>query len=348
MIFEKWGLYGNSERRTQAWREQVPPPGEARTDVWQIMEFSKRFTLAEVWGEKEVPGLNAEGFQDGLLPDVLDDAKKMGYSEDTLLYDVLFETDANKAFTWPDPIAKGAENHTAQDANLDWFPEKALFEEYATFGRGHAHDLAEFDTYMADDVRGLRWPVVDGKETKWRFNAEHDPYVKNGRFEFYGGALKAIPQGNLDGVTDATKHALAGKAKIFFRPFAEPAERPDSEFDLWLSTGRVLEHWHSGTMTRRVPELHKAVPFAEMFLHPADAASRRLNKGDLVWVESRRGRIKVRVATDDRNKMPRGMVFVPWFDENIMINKVTLDATCPISKETDFKKCAVKVYRAEA
>jgi nitrate reductase NapA len=42
------------------------------------------------------------------------------------------------------------------------------------------------------------------------------------------------------------------------------------------------------------------------------------------------------------------MVFVPWFDENIMINKVTLDATCPISKETDFKKCAVKVYRAEA
>jgi nitrate reductase NapA len=101
-------------------------------------------------------------------------------------------------------------------------------------------------------------------------------------------------------------------------------------------------------MTRRVPELHKAVPFAEMFLHPADAASRKLNKGDLVWVESRRGRIKVRVATDDRNKMPRGMVFVPWFDENIMINKVTLDATCPISKETDFKKCAVKVYRAEA
>jgi nitrate reductase NapA len=348
MIFEKWGLYGNSERRTQAWREQVPPPGEARTDVWQIMEFSKRFTLADVWGEKEIPGLKAEGFQDGLLPDVLDDAKKMGYSEDTLLYDVLFETDANKAFTWPDPIAKGAENHTAKDANLDWFPEKALFEEYATFGRGHAHDLAEFDTYMADDVRGLRWPVVDGKETKWRFNAEHDPYVKNGRFEFYGGALKAIPRGNLDGVTDATKHALTGRAKIFFRPFAEAAERPDSEFDLWLSTGRVLEHWHSGTMTRRVPELHKAVPFAEMFLHPADAASRKLNKGDLVWVESRRGRIKVRVATDDRNKMPRGMVFVPWFDENIMINKVTLDATCPISKETDFKKCAVKVYRAEA
>jgi nitrate reductase NapA len=65
MIFEKWGAFGNSERRTQMWRQQVPPPGDARSDVWQVMEFAKRFTLAEVWGEQKVPGLAADGFEDG-------------------------------------------------------------------------------------------------------------------------------------------------------------------------------------------------------------------------------------------------------------------------------------------
>ena len=194
-------------------------------------------------------------------------------------------------------------------------------------------------------IKGLRWPVVDGKETRWRFNADHDPYVKTGPFEFYGPALKALPSGDLDGVTDAAKVALAGKAKIFFRPYAAPAESPGNMFDLWLCTGRVLEHWHSGTMTRRVPELHKAVPFAQIFMHPGDAKARELSDGDLAWVESRRGRVRARIETGGRNGMPRGMAFVPWFDEGVFINKVTLDATCPISKEIDYKKCAVKIYK---
>jgi nitrate reductase NapA len=345
MIFEKWGAYGNSERRTQVWREQVAPPGNARSDVWQMMEFSKRFKLAEVWGAQKIPGLKADGFEDGMLPDVLGEAKKMGYKEDATLYEVLYATPVNTAFAWPDPVAGEHDNHTVKHAGVDWFPEKALFEEYAAFGRDHAHDLAEFDTYYREDVRGLRWPVIDGKETRWRFNAEHDPYVESAPFEFYGPALKALPSGNLDGVTDANKTPLTGRAKIFFRPYAAAAESPDGQFDLWLSTGRVLEHWHSGSMTRRVPELHKAVPFAKLYMNPADADNRGLRDGDLAWVESRRGRIRARVETGGRNGMPRGMAFVPWFDEGIFINKVTLDATCPISKETDFKKCAVKIYK---
>ncbi len=346
MIFEKWGLYGNSERRTQGWRQQVAPPGQARSDVWQILEFSKRFTVDEVWGAQPVPGLKAEGFEDGMLPDVRAAAERMGYSRKTTLYDLLFANEAARAFAWPDPVADGHANCTVEAAGIDWFPEKALFEEYARFGRGHGHDLAAFDDYYRPDVRGLRWPVVDGKETRWRFNAEYDPYAKRAPYDFYGPALKALPTGNLDGITDSTKVSLAGKAKIFFRPYATPAEVPDEHFDLWLCTGRVLEHWHSGTMTRRVPELHRAVPFAQIFMHPADAAERGLERGGVAWVESRRGRVKARVETDGRNHMPRGTIFVPWFDENIVINKVTNDATCPISKETDFKKCAVRVYAA--
>jgi nitrate reductase NapA len=347
MIFEKWGAYGNAERRTQFWRQQVPPPGEARGDLWQTMEFAKRFTLEDVWGEKPVPGLKAAGFSDGVLPDVLAEAKAMGYSPKDTLYEVLFATPANKKVKWPDKVAKGHANHTAEVIGEGWFPEKALFEEYAEFGRGHEHDLAPFDVYYRDDVRGLKWPVVNGKETPWRFNEKYDPYVSKGAgFEFYGKALKAVPSGDLDGVTSAEKQGLAGKAKIFFRPYAAPVEQPDAEYDLWFSTGRVLEHWHSGTMTRRVPELYRAVPTALLFMHPDDAAARGLQRKDVAWIETRRGKIKAVVETKGRNRLPKGMVFLPWFDEAVFVNKLTLDTTCPISKETDFKKCAAKVTKA--
>jgi nitrate reductase NapA len=347
MIFEKWGGYGNSERRTQLWRQQVPPPGDARSDVWQMMEFSKRFTLAEVWGRQPVPGLKAAGFDDGALPDVLPEAERMGYRRAQTLYDVLFATPESRQFKWPDPVAQGHDNHTVIHAGIDWFPEKALFEDYARFGRGHGHDLADFDVYFREDTRGLRWPVMNGKETLWRFNEQYDPYVRKGSgFDFYGDAMKSLPSGDLDKVTKPEPTSLAGKAKIFYRPYAAPPESPDAVFDLWLCTGRVLEHWHSGSMTRRVPDLNNAVPEALVFIHPKDAEARGLKQDDLAWVESRRGKVQARVETSGRNRMPRGLVFVPWFDEGVFINKVTLDATCPISKETDFKKCAVRITKA--
>ena len=63
-------------------------------------------------------------------------------------------------------------------------------------------------------------------------------------------------------------------------------------------------------------------------------------------VQSRRGEIVARLETRGRNKPPVGLIFVPFFDEGRLVNKLTLDATCPISKETDYKKCAVKVMKA--
>lgn len=344
MIFEKWGAYGNAERRTQMWREQVPPPGNARGDIWQIMEFSKRFKLSDVWGEQKIPGLKTEGFTDGKLPDVLSGSS---YSPDMNLYDALFATPDLLKYKWPDKVSKGHDNHVATTLGDNWFPEKALFEEYASFGRGHGHDLADFDLYMRDDVRGLKWPVVNGKETDWRFNEAYDPYVKKGSgFDFYGPAFKSLPSGDLDGVTEPSKTNIAGRAKIFFRPYAAPVEQPDEHYDLWLSTGRVLEHWHSGTMTQRVRELHWAMPTALIYMHPEDAKARGLKQNGIAWIESRRGKVKGTVETTGRNRPPKGAVFVPWFDEGVFINKVTLDATCPISKQTDFKKCAVKIYKA--
>lgn len=74
-----------------------------------------------------------------------------------------------------------------------------------------------------------------------------------------------------------------------------------------------------------------------------DAKDKGFRRGSEVRVVSRRGEIVTRVETRGRNKPPRGLVFVPWFDASQLINKVTLDATDPISKQTDYKKCAVKI-----
>ena len=309
MWAEKEGAYGNAERRTQFWRQQVKAPGESRSDLWQYMEFSKRFKVEEVWPEDLI-------------------AKKPEYRGKTL-YDILFANgEVNK---FPKSELAKINSHAIKDYTNDesehfgYYVHKGLFEEYARFGRGHAHDLALFDIYHK--ARGLRWPVIDGKETLWRFREGYDPYVKAGEgVKFYG--------------------YKDGRAIIFALPYQQPAEMPDKEYDLWLCTGRVLEHWHTGSMTRRVAELHKAVPEAQVFMHPDDAKKRGLQRGMQVKVKSRRGEILARIETKGRNKPPVGLIFVPFFDESRLVNKLTLDATCPISKETDYKKCAVKVVKA--
>jgi len=300
MWVEKEGAYGNAERRTQFWHQQVNAPGEARSDLWQIVEFSKRFNIEEVWPEE-------------LL------AKNPEYRGKTM-FDVLYKNGNVDKF----PMSESKGDTNFEGDYFGFYIQKGLFEEYAAFGRGHGHDLAPFDRYH--EVRGLRWPVVNGVETKWRYREGHDPYVEKGsEVQFYGKKDK--------------------KAIIFALPYEPAAESPDEEFDLWLSTGRVLEHWHSGSMTARVPELHKAFPDAVLFIHPDDAKSRGLRRGDEVLIESRRGEVKSRVETRGRNRPPKGLVFMPWFDAKQLVNKLTLDATDPLSKQTDFKKCAVKVKK---
>ena len=299
MWVEKEGAYGNAERRTQFWHQLVDAPEGAKSDLWQIVELSKRFKVEEIWPKEIVDA----------YPDY------RGKS----LYDVLYANGSVDRF----PLEQIHQDYANEEANhFGFYIQKGLFEEYAAFGRGHGHDLAPFDGYH--EVRGLRWPVVDGKETRWRYREGSDPYVTPGsEFDFYGKP--------------------DGRALIFALPYEPPAESPDEEYNLWLCTGRVLEHWHSGSMTQRVPELYKSFPDAVVFMHPEDAKERGLRRGQEVKITSRRGTMVTRVETRGRNRVPTGLVFVPWFDASQLINKVTLDATDPISKQTDFKKCAVKI-----
>lgn len=203
---------------------------------------------------------------------------------------------------------------------------RGLYEEYRKFTLNVGKDLAPYD--LLKETRGQRWPVVNGKETLWRYREGADPYVKAGEgFSFYGNKK----EGN--------------RAFIWERPYEEPPEMPDDDYPFWLSTGRVLEHWHTGSMTRRVPHLHRAVPETYVELNPEDAKELKIRNGSKVRLVTRRGEMTFKAVIRGRARPSRGIVFVPFFDEAKLINILTLDAHCPMSKQPDYKKCAVRVER---
>lgn len=259
MWIEREGMFGNSERRTQHWKQLIDPPGEAMSDTWQIIEVARR----------------------------------MGFTRE---FPYAYETHIEE-----------------------------IWNEYRRFHAGPKHEMAPYAELKRR--AGVQWPFVDGKETRWRYNSAYDPACDPSKpFDFYGKP--------------------GGRAWIWARPFEPAPERPDSEYPFWLNTGRVLEHWHTGSMTRRVPLLHRAVPSAYVEINPADAAELGIRNGDLVILRSRRGVLKLRASIEGRGNPPRGQVFVPFFDEALLINELTLDAYCPISAQPDYKKCAVHVSRA--
>ncbi len=213
------------------------------------------------------------------------------------------------------------------DVNVD----EQLFEEYRRFSTHKHKNLAPYGEYVR--ARGLRWPVVqrDGawRETRYRFVGGEDPHVAPGRrVQFY--------------------HSVThdDRAQIWFHDHVNPPEMPDAQYPFWLCTGRVLEHWHSGSMTMRIPQLRRAMPNAYVEVNRDDAARLGIRDGDTVTLESRRGSLSLPAWIDGRGAPPPGTVFVPWFDERLMINNLTLDAHDPISKQPDYKKCAVRLVLA--
>lgn len=213
------------------------------------------------------------------------------------------------------------------DVNVD----KHLFEEYRQFTTLKHKNLAPYEEYVK--ARGLRWPVVQQddqswRETMFRFAGFDDPFVAEGQeFDFY----------------HSTSHD--GRAQIWFHDYQPPPEVPDQQYPFWLCTGRVLEHWHTGTMTRRVSELNRAMPTAYVEMHAEDARARNIRQGEVVVIESRRGTAELPVWIDGRGRPPRGSVFVPFFDESKLINNCTLEAHDPFSKQPDYKKCAVQIRK---
>ncbi|MHC4592517.1 MAG: molybdopterin oxidoreductase family protein, partial [Planctomycetota bacterium] len=225
-----------------------------------------------------------------------------------------------------------------------------IWDEYREATRGTDMDLYGATYEKLLEHGGVQWPIpsAGGAGSARRYVLAEDPHLQR---LVRDGEVRVPEDGvHFYGYPD-------GRARIFKRPQLPPAEAPDEEFPLYLTTGRVVQHWHTGTMTMRVPWLKRAVPSAFVELNPDDAGRMGIEDGDTVAVVSRRGRLKLRarvpklklleeVGLEGRVSVPRpGVVFVPFFDAEKLVNVLTVDAADDMSKQPEYKICACRVER---
>ncbi|MBV8905226.1 MAG: hypothetical protein JOZ22_16480, partial [Acidobacteriia bacterium] len=135
----------------------------------------------------------------------------------------------------------------------------------------------------------------------------------------------------------------SGRAKFVPADLISAAERPDADYPMVLITGRQLEHWHTGAMTRRASTLDYLEPEPVASVHPLDLELLNIEPGAILTIESRRGRISLYARADDGT--PRGAVFIPFCYYEAAANMLTNPALDPFGKIPEFKYCAVKVTK---
>src|SRR6476660_1702636 len=137
----------------------------------------------------------------------------------------------------------------------------------------------------------------------------------------------------------------SGRGKIVPANVSPPDELPDSEYPMVLSTGRVLAHWHTGSMTRRSSVLDQIEPEAVAFMSPKDMRRLQVWPGDRIRLETRRGAVEVKVRSD--RDVPENMVFMPFCYAEAAANLLTNPALDPFGKIPEFKFCAVRAEKVE-
>jgi nitrate reductase NapA len=210
-----------------------------------------------------------------------------------------------------------------------------MWDEYRSLTKGKDMDLMGASYDRLKKVRGLTWPVpTEDHPGTYKRYTDGDPIYdalpaekkKGRRMYFYGPKAKE------------------GKATIWMRPHDDPAEPTDAEYPYALTTGRILEHWHTMTMTGTAMELNRAVPKAYVEIHPDDAKKLGIKNKDQVKLATRRGELKIEARIIKR-PMP-GTLFVPWHWEKWPINILCNDAFDPGSKEPEYKVAAAKIAKA--
>ena len=240
-----------------------------------------------------------------------------------------------------------------------------IWDEYRACSYGRDVDLSGASYEHMLKYGGAQWPIprenegIKDGDTKIRCNTQYDRHLqrllKKGEID-----QKLIPADNIYFYGQHKKGPKKkwGKAKVFLRPGTPPAEEVDNLFPLSLTTGRVVQHWHTGTMTMRVPSLKKMVPECFIEINELDAKKYGdIKDGDPVLITSKRGslEIKARVINTkqrDLTNIPgrasivrEGVVFVPFFDSSKLINLVTNASVDAKSKQPEYKVCAVNIKK---
>ena len=132
-----------------------------------------------------------------------------------------------------------------------------------------------------------------------------------------------------------------GKGKFVAASLTSPNEIPDNDYSMILTTGRQLEHWHTGSMTRKASNLDAIEPEPSVSLSPIDIDQNNLKPGELIKVSTRRGSIKIRVRQD--SAIPKGVIFIPFCYNEAAANILTNPALDPYGKIPEFKYCAARI-----
>ncbi len=136
---------------------------------------------------------------------------------------------------------------------------------------------------------------------------------------------------------------LDGKGKFVPASVTSPDEIPDKDYEMILTTGRQLEHWHTGAMTRKASNLDAIEPEPTVSISPLDILKNNLNPGDKIKVSTRRGTVEIRVRKD--KSIPVGVIFIPFCYNEAAANLLTNSALDPYGKIPEFKYCAAKIEK---
>ena len=200
----------------------------------------------------------------------------------------------------------------------NWKTARDAFDEWKLISKDRLCDYSGMTYEALEEHGGLQWPYPEGKT-----DAMPSRLYADGKFEHDDGKAKLLP--------------------VAWKPFPE---QPNKEFPFILNTGRTVEHWHTRTKTAQVPILERMSPNAWLEMNPVDARRLKLSTHDKVKILSRRGEVTGIELRITEITAP-GQVFMPFHFSETNVNEVTQDAFDPISREPNYKQCAVEVVRAE-
>lgn len=232
---------------------------------------------------------------------------------------------------------------------VKWNDPEGAFEAWKECSRGRPCDYSGLSYAKLSGGSGIHWPCND----KFTGGAErlYTDGVFNTSFDYCETYGHDLTTGAAITPEEYRLNDPKGKAVIKAADYVPPDEEPDEEYPLWLTTGRIVYHWQTRTKTGRVRELNDAAPDVFIQISHGDALRYKINDGNMVEVESRRGKILAHARLGDINE---GHVFIPFHygywdnDERPRAaDELTLTGWDPVSKQPNFKYAAVRIRKSD-